>query len=224
MSNADEESRRMATLSTRNNLGAASSSSSSTSTALRVVASTLTEPTLNMPTTPAQLTEMIASAVATALTSQQPLNRDLFNSSNSGSSSIASIGTEIEILEGPNIRPVIQEVPTNLYRQTSLVVLSPSPSTLRVRCFWGCSIPSSCVAHGLLQRCRLPMPWSQSLVATWYDRLMFDHLDLQNLSDICIASLCVTSDGARWRIEHGDLLHAKSMTEPSGRVRKNKPC
>ena len=44
-----------------------------------MVASTVTEPTLNMPTTPAQLTEMIASAVATALTNQQPVNPDLFN-------------------------------------------------------------------------------------------------------------------------------------------------
>ena len=68
----------------KNNSGAASSSSSSTSTALRMVASTVTEPTLNMPTTPVQLEEKIASAVATALTNQQPVNRDLFNSANSG--------------------------------------------------------------------------------------------------------------------------------------------
>ena len=73
MSDADEESRRVATGSARNN----SFSSSSSSTILRVVASTVTEPTVNMPTTPAQLREMIASAVATALTNQQPLNRDL---------------------------------------------------------------------------------------------------------------------------------------------------
>ena len=63
MSHDDEESRRMATRSGRNNSGASSSSSSSAPTALRVVASTVTEPTLNMPTTPVQLTEMIASAV-----------------------------------------------------------------------------------------------------------------------------------------------------------------
>ena len=69
----------MATRSGRNNSGASSSSSSTAPTTLRVVASTVTEPTLNMPTTPAQLTEMIASAVATALTNQQPVNRDLFN-------------------------------------------------------------------------------------------------------------------------------------------------
>ena len=68
MPDADEESRRMATRSGRNNSGASSSSSSTAPTILRVVASTVTEPTLNMPTTPAQLTEMIASAVATALT------------------------------------------------------------------------------------------------------------------------------------------------------------
>ena len=53
-----------------------------------------------MPTTPAQLTEMIASAVATALTNQQPVNRDLFNSANSGSSINASIGPEIENIGG----------------------------------------------------------------------------------------------------------------------------
>ena len=92
MSDDDEESRRMATRSGRNNSGAVSSSSSSAPTALRVVASTVTEPTLNMPTMPAQLTEMIASAVATALTNQQPVNRDLFNTAASGSISNASIG------------------------------------------------------------------------------------------------------------------------------------
>ena len=95
MSDADEESRRMATRSGRNNSGALSSSSSTATTTLRVVASTVTEPTLNMPTTPAQLTEMIASAVATALTNQQPVNRDLFNTTASGSISNASIGTQI---------------------------------------------------------------------------------------------------------------------------------
>ena len=72
----------MATRSSRNNSGAVSSSSSSSSTSLRVVARTVTELTLNMPTTPAQLTEMIASAVATALTNQQSVNRDLFFSAN----------------------------------------------------------------------------------------------------------------------------------------------
>ena len=96
MSDADEESHRMATRSSRKNSGSVSSSSSSAPTTLRVIASTVTEPTLNMPTTPAQLTEMIASAVATALTNQQPVNRDLFNSANSGSISNASIGPEIE--------------------------------------------------------------------------------------------------------------------------------
>ena len=84
MSDADEESRRMATRSSRNNSVAVSSSSSTAPTSLRVVASTVTEPTLNMPTTPAQLTEMIASAVATALTNQQPVNRDLHNAVASG--------------------------------------------------------------------------------------------------------------------------------------------
>ena len=74
-----------------------------------MVASTVTEPTLNMPTTPAQLTEMIASAVATALTNQQPVNRDLFNSSIN-----ASIGPEIENIGGHIIRPIINEVPANL--------------------------------------------------------------------------------------------------------------
>ena len=74
MSDADEESPWMATRSARSNSGASSSSSSTAPTALRVVASAVTEPTLNMPTTPAQLREMIASAVATALTNQQPLN------------------------------------------------------------------------------------------------------------------------------------------------------
>ena len=121
MSDADEESRRMATRSSRNNSGALSSSSSTAPTTLRVVASTVTEPTLNMPTTPAQLTEMIASAVATALTNQQPVNRDLFNTAASGSSINASIGTENENLGGHNIRPIINEVPANLYRQTSSI-------------------------------------------------------------------------------------------------------
>ena len=96
MSDADEELHRMATRSGRNNSGASSSSSSSA-----------TEPTLNMPTTPAQLTEMIASAVATALTNQQPVNRDLFNAAASGFSINASIGTENENLGGHNIRPII---------------------------------------------------------------------------------------------------------------------
>ena len=95
MSDADEESRRIATRSSRNSSGAVSSSSSSVSTTLRVLASTVTEPTLNIPTAPAQLTEMIAFAVATALTNQQPVNRDLFNAAASGSSINASIGTEI---------------------------------------------------------------------------------------------------------------------------------
>ena len=121
MLDADEESRRMATHSTRNNSGVASSSSSSALTTLRVVASTVTEPTLNMPTTPAQLREMIESAIATALANQQPLNRDLFNAANSGSSSNTSIGTENENLGGPIIRPAIHEVPANLYRQTSSI-------------------------------------------------------------------------------------------------------
>ena len=65
---------------------------------------------------------MIASAVATALTNQQSVNRDLFNSAASGSISNASIVREIENLGGPIIRPVIQEVPANLYRQTSLII------------------------------------------------------------------------------------------------------
>ena len=121
MSNADEKSRRMATRGSRNNLGAVSSSSSSTSTTLRVVVSTAIEPNLNMPTTPAQLTEMIASAVATALTNQHSLKRDLFNSANSGSISDASIGPEIENIIGHVIRPIIHEVPVNLYRQTSSI-------------------------------------------------------------------------------------------------------
>ena len=121
ISDADEESRRMATRSTWNNSGAASSSSSSTSTTLRIVASTITEPTLNMPTTPAQLIEMIASAVATALKDQQPTNRDLFNPSNSGSSRVASIWTENKNLGGHIMRPAIHEVPANLYRQTSSI-------------------------------------------------------------------------------------------------------
>ena len=121
MSDADEESRRMATRSGRNNLGAVSSSYSSAPTTLRVVASTVTEPTVNMPTTRAQLTEMIASAVATALTNQQPVNRDLFNSANSGSIGNASIVPEIENLGGHTFRPIIHEVPANLYRQISSV-------------------------------------------------------------------------------------------------------
>ena len=74
-----------------------------------------------MPTTPAQLTEMIASAVATALTNQQPVNRDLFNTSASGSISNAFIGTQNENLGGHIFRPTINEVPTNLYRQTSSI-------------------------------------------------------------------------------------------------------
>ena len=121
MSDADEESRRMATRSSRNNSGASSSSSSTAPTTLRVVASTVTVPTLNMPTTPAQLTKMIASAVVTALTNQQPVNRDLFNAAASESSINASIGTENENLGGLIIRPTINEVPANLYRQTSSI-------------------------------------------------------------------------------------------------------
>ena len=74
-----------------------------------------------MPTTPAQLTEMIASAVATALTNQHPVNRDLFNSAaNSGLGSNASVGTKFENLGGQLIRPIINEVPASLYRQTSI--------------------------------------------------------------------------------------------------------
>ena len=121
MSDADEKSRRVATRSSRNNSGAVSSSSLSAPATLRVVASTVTEPTLNMSTTPAQLTEMIASAVATALMNQQPVNRDLFNAAASGSSIYASIGTENEYLRGHNIRPIIIEVSVNLYRQTSTI-------------------------------------------------------------------------------------------------------
>ena len=121
MSDADEESLRMATRSGRNNSGASSSSSSTAPTTLRVVASSASEPTLNMPTTPAQLTEMIASAVATALTNQQPVNRDLFNTAASGSISNASIGTQNENLGGHIFRPTIDEVPANLYRQTSSI-------------------------------------------------------------------------------------------------------
>ena len=86
-----------------------------------MVASTVTEPTLNMSTTPAQLTEMIASALATALTNQQPVNRDFFNTTTSGSISNASIGPEIENLGGHIIRSIIHEVPLNLYRQTSSI-------------------------------------------------------------------------------------------------------
>ena len=114
MSDADEESRRMVTRSSRNSSGALSSSSSTAPTTLRVVASTVTEPTLNMPTTPVQLTEMIASAVATALTNQQPVNRDSFNTAASGSISNASIGTRNENLGGHIFRPTINEVPANL--------------------------------------------------------------------------------------------------------------
>ena len=99
MSDADEESRRMATRSGRNNWGASSSPSSTATTTLRVVASTVTEPTLNMPTTPALLTEMTASAVATVLRNQQPVSRDLFNTAASGSIRNASIGTQNENLE-----------------------------------------------------------------------------------------------------------------------------
>ena len=122
MSDADEESRRMATRSGRNSLGASPSSSSTAPTTLRVVASTVTEPTLNMSTTPAQLTEMIASAVATALTNQQPVDRDLFNTAASGSISNASIGTQNENLGGHLYRPTINEVPANLQRQTSSII------------------------------------------------------------------------------------------------------
>ena len=74
-----------------------------------------------MPTTPAQLTEIIASAVATALANQQPVNRDLFKTAASESSINASIGTENENLGGHNIRPIINEVPANLYRQISSI-------------------------------------------------------------------------------------------------------
>ena len=74
-----------------------------------------------MPTTPAQLTEMIASAVATALTNQQPVNRDLFNAAASGLSINASIGAENENLGGHIIGPIINEVPANLHRQTSSI-------------------------------------------------------------------------------------------------------
>ena len=110
MSDADEESRRMATRSGWNNSGASSSSFSTGPTTLRVVASTVTEPTLNMPTT----TEMIVSAVAIALTNQRPVNRDLFNAAASGSINNASIGTENENLGGHIFRPTINEVPANL--------------------------------------------------------------------------------------------------------------
>ena len=115
MSDADEESRRMATRSSRNNSEALSSSSSSAPD-IKGGSSTL-----NMPTTPAQLTEMIASAVATALTNQQPVNRDLFNAAASGLSINASIGAENENLGGHIIGPIINEVPANLYRQTSSI-------------------------------------------------------------------------------------------------------
>ena len=69
-----------------------------------------------------RLTEMIASAVATALTNQQPLNRDLFNTAASGSTSNASIGTQNGNPGGHIYRPTIDEVPANLYRQTSSIV------------------------------------------------------------------------------------------------------
>ena len=121
MSDADEELRRMATRSTRNDSGAVSSSSWSAPTLLRVVASILTGPTLNMPTTLAQLTVIIASAVAKALTNQQPINRDPFNAAASKSSINVSIRTENENLGGHYIRPIIDEVPVNLYRQTSSI-------------------------------------------------------------------------------------------------------
>ena len=74
-----------------------------------------------MPTTSAQLTEMIVLAVATALTNQQPVNRDIFNSANSRSISNASIGPAIENIGGHIIRPIINKVPANLYRQTSSI-------------------------------------------------------------------------------------------------------
>ena len=122
MSDAEEESRRMATRSSRNKSGAVSSSTSSAPTTLRVVASTVTEPTLNMPITLAQLREMIASAIARALMNQQPLNQDLFNTAASGSSSNASIWTENENLGGPVIRPATHEVPANLNRQISSII------------------------------------------------------------------------------------------------------
>ena len=64
---------------------------------------------------------MIASAVATALTNQQPVNRDLFNNAASGSISNASLGSEIENIGGHIIRLIINEVPANLYRQTSSI-------------------------------------------------------------------------------------------------------
>ena len=68
-----------------------------------------------MPTALAQLTEMIASAAATALMNQQPVNRDLCNTAASGSISNASIGTENENLGGHIIRPIINEVPAYLH-------------------------------------------------------------------------------------------------------------
>ena len=74
-----------------------------------------------MPTTLAQLTVIIASAVAKALTNQQPINRDPFNAAASKSSINVSIGTENENLGGHYIRPIIDEVPVNLYRQTSSI-------------------------------------------------------------------------------------------------------
>ena len=64
---------------------------------------------------------MIASAVATALTNQQPVNSDLFNTAASGSISNASIGTQNENLGGHIFRATINEVPANLYRQTSSI-------------------------------------------------------------------------------------------------------
>ena len=118
MPDADEVSRRMATQSTRNNSGAISSSSSSTSATFRVVASAVTEPTLNMPTTLAQLTKMIASAVATTLTNQQPVKRDLYNFANSGSISNTSVGTEFQNPYGGHIiRRIIHKVPAIYIRK-----------------------------------------------------------------------------------------------------------
>ena len=64
---------------------------------------------------------MIASAVATALTNKQPVNRDLFNTAASGSIINASIGTQNGNPGGHIYRPTINEVPANLYRQTSAI-------------------------------------------------------------------------------------------------------
>ena len=136
MSDADEESRRMAT---RSGSVALSSSSSTAPTTLRVVASTVTEPTLNMPTTPAQLTEMIASAVATALTNQQPVNRDFFNTAASGSISNASIGTKNENLGGQQLMKLLRiykgkyhQLPTRLssgvaWQTPTKIIISDRP-------------------------------------------------------------------------------------------------